>query len=253
MSGSKDKPLLVRIRRQDGPGELDSRRWETFELDGGDEVTVADVLRRIAREPRTSAGRLVTPVVWDDGCQWPACGICTMIINGRARPACTTSVTEVLAKAKALVLQPLETFPLRRDLWVDRARMALDATQLHAWLPPDALDSVSDGVPNANLAERQIFGRCTRCGACLEACPETHPAAAFVGPAALGLSHAAQLARPDPRRVSALLGRGGIGDCGNAGNCVEICPEAIPLDDALGGAAHAATRHWLRSLFGRKS
>lgn len=249
MSRTKRERLLVRVRRQDGPSETDSRRWETFELQGGGWITVADVLRHIEREPRTRDGRLVTPVVWDDGCQWPACGVCTMAINGRARPACTTSVAALIAKGKALVLEPLETFPVRRDLWVDRARMARDALRLRAWVPDDDADE----TPGANLDERQIFGRCTRCGACLEACPETHPAAAFVGPAALGLAHAAQLTRPDPRRVGALLTRGGIGDCGNAGNCVEVCPEVIPLDDALGSAAHAATRHWLRSLFGRKS
>ena len=245
MSPSEGR-LLVRVRRQDGPDLLDTRRWETFSVERSSDQTVADVLRAIDCAPRTSEGREVAAVVWADHCQWPACGVCTMLINGRARPACTTTVAEASPKNRPLILEPLETFPLRRDLWVDRSRMLRDASLLRSWLPEDGAAPVGDD-PDA----RAIFLSCTRCGACLDACPETSARSSFTGPAAVGLAHAAQLARPDSRRLDALLEPGGIANCGRSGNCVDVCPEAIPLDDALAEAAHGATRRWLKTLFGR--
>jgi succinate dehydrogenase / fumarate reductase iron-sulfur subunit len=239
--------LLVRVRRQDGPDELDTRRWETFSLTRAPSQTVADVLRAIERDPRTHDGREVTPVVWADHCQWPACGVCALRINGRARPACTTLVAEAAPKARPLILEPLATFPLRRDLWIDRTRLQRDEALLASWLPED-----DDTALAGNAEAIAVFLRCTRCGACLDACPETHASTAFAGPAAVGLAHAAQLARPDPRRLDALLEPAGIAGCGFARNCVEACPEAIPLDDALAAASRAATGRWLRALFRRK-
>ena len=34
-------------------------------------------------------------------------------------------------------------------------------------------------------------------------------------------------------RLAALIGHGGIQECGNAQNCVRVCPKEIPLTDAI--------------------
>jgi len=36
------------------------------------------------------------------------------------------------------------------------------------------------------------------------------------------------------QRLEALGGKGGIGDCGNSQNCIEICPKGLPLRRAIG-------------------
>jgi len=226
-----DAPIIIRIRRQNGD-DRGSRRWESFELTRRTWLTVADALDAIDAD-----------ISWASECEWPACGVCTMVINGRAQPACATRVRDVAPRGKPLVLEPLGGFPIVRDLWVDRGRMRRDATRLRAWPEPHAPGAALE------LSARLPFTLCTRCGACLDACPETHQAASFAGPAAFGLYHAATLhgAAANP----ALLDAGGIADCGHALNCVEVCPESIPLDDALAQASQDTTRTFLASLLKR--
>lgn len=232
--------LSVRIRRQDGPRA--APRWERFRVPRLASMTVADILHAIDTDPRLEDGQPTTPIGWASGCTWPTCGVCTMSINGRAAPACGTSI-DTLPVNKPLRLAPLDAFPLLRDLWVDRSRMREDIARVGAYCEAAGPD---DGDASAAL-----FSRCTRCGACLDACPETHTKSPFVGPYALGAVHATQLAHGAPLPLS-LLGTGGIADCGHVQNCVEVCPEAIPLDVAISRASREAPRRWLASLLGRK-
>ncbi len=51
-------------------------------------------------------------------------------------------------------------------------------------------------------------------------------------------------------RLDALMGEGGIQVCGNAQNCVAVCPKKIPLTTSIGRAGRAATVHAIRKFFG---
>ena len=42
-------------------------------------------------------------------------------------------------------------------------------------------------------------------------------------------------------RIEALMGPGGITDCGNAQNCVKICPKEIPLTRSIAKAGRQTT------------
>src|SRR5256885_286395 len=48
-------------------------------------------------------------------------------------------------------------------------------------------------------------------------------------------------------RIHAVMGRGGIEDCANAQNCVEICPKGIPLTESL---AEINREAWKQALLG---
>jgi succinate dehydrogenase / fumarate reductase iron-sulfur subunit len=50
-------------------------------------------------------------------------------------------------------------------------------------------------------------------------------------------------------RLAEIMGRGGLADCGNAQNCVEVCPKEIPLTEALGELGRQTTVFWLQNLF----
>jgi succinate dehydrogenase / fumarate reductase iron-sulfur subunit len=51
------------------------------------------------------------------------------------------------------------------------------------------------------------------------------------------------------RRLDLLMRPGGIADCGQAENCVEVCPARIPLVDSLQRVARRTSSrlifHWL--------
>jgi succinate dehydrogenase / fumarate reductase iron-sulfur subunit len=91
---------------------------------------------------------------------------------------------------------------------------------------------------------------------CTEACPQFNERSDsdFIGPAAIGHVHLFN-AHPAGKlnaeeRLHALMGRGGIAECGNAQNCVEVCPKNIPLTDASGRVGRQATIQMFRDLLG---
>ena len=52
-------------------------------------------------------------------------------------------------------------------------------------------------------------------------------------------------------RVDALTEEGGIQNCGNAQNCVAVCPKEIPLTTSIGKAGRQATVRVIKKWFDR--
>ncbi len=243
---SKSEPRLsVKVQRQDGPDQ--SRRWESFAVQRVPGMTVADVLHDINADPRTVDGQPTSTIVWASACTWPACGVCTMLINGKAAPACGTEIAVVQPKRGTLRLAAMSSFPVRRDLWVDRSRMARDGVRAEAYCGEDRVIANDPALAHA----RAGFAACTSCGACIDACPEAHQGSRFVGPHALGAWHATRLHDGVEPPLS-LLGPGGVADCGHVENCLETCPEAVPLDRAIAAASKGGFKRWLNLMLARK-
>ena len=51
-------------------------------------------------------------------------------------------------------------------------------------------------------------------------------------------------------RLDALMGTGGIAECGMAQNCVEACPKGIPLTTSIASMQRETTFHMFKSFFG---
>ena len=78
---------------------------------------------------------------------------------------------------------------------------------------------------------------------------------AFLGPHAISQ---AMLFNDNPTgkmtagpRLDALTAEGGIQICGNAQNCVAVCPKEIPLTTSIARAGRATTFHVLKNFFDR--
>ena len=50
------------------------------------------------------------------------------------------------------------------------------------------------------------------------------------------------------KRLEALMGVGGAGDCSNAQNCEKICPKDIPLTDAIARVGWDSTIHMVKKF-----
>ena len=50
-------------------------------------------------------------------------------------------------------------------------------------------------------------------------------------------------------RMDALVGPGGVQACGNAQNCVSVCPKEIPLTTSIAKASRASTLHVVKKWF----
>ncbi len=89
----------------------------------------------------------------------------------------------------------------------------------------------------------------------MEACPQYNAQSTFMGPAPLAqvrLFNAHPTgAMHKEERLHAIMGEGGVSDCGNAQNCVAVCPREIPLTDAIAQLGRDTTAQWLKDLFSR--
>ena len=226
--------IELKIKRQDGPNA--PSRWEDFRIPYKKNMNVISLLQEIQRNPVNARGEKTTAVVWESNCLEEVCGACTMVINGRARQACSTLVDNI---SQPIVLEPLSSFPLVRDLMVDRQIMFEHLKKVKAWIPIDGTYDLGAGPKQAAKDQEWMYelSKCMTCGVCMEACPNFGPHSKFIGPAPINqvrLFNAhptGQMNREE--RLEAITGEGGINWCGSAQNCVEACPKSIPLTTSI--------------------
>ena len=52
------------------------------------------------------------------------------------------------------------------------------------------------------------------------------------------------------QRLDAVMGPGGIADCGNSQNCVKVCPKEIPLTESIASVGRQATVRGIKRYLG---
>lgn len=277
-SSAKPHSFDVRILRQDAPGE--KSYWERFKIPYSPEMNVISVLQKVAEMSRTSDGRAVAPVAWDCNCLEEVCGACTMVINGRVRQACSALVDKLLVEHPGdIELRPMSKFPVIRDLLVDRSRLFRALKKIQGWIPVDGYFDRGPG-PTQSPEQQEIaypLSECMSCGCCLDACPQytkielerregesdeqfrSRKEAAFdqgfIGAHAISQAmyfNAHPVGKMSANaRLFALTSEGGVQVCGNAQNCVAVCPKSIPLTTSIARAGRAATVYSIKSWLER--
>jgi succinate dehydrogenase / fumarate reductase iron-sulfur subunit len=243
--------IELHVKRQDGPQA--PARWEEFRIPYRPRMNVISALMEVRRQPVTAQGVKVSPVAWEANCLEEVCGACSMIINGKVRQACSTLVDQI---EQPIVLEPMTKFPLVRDLMVDRQRMFLALKRLRAWVPIDGTYNLGPGPRVAPETQEVAYSlsRCMTCGCCLEVCPQLTPTSSFVGAAAISQVRLFNLhptgAMHARARLEALMGEGGLAECGNAQNCVHACPKEIPLTESIAAMGRQVAAHAVRRLLG---
>lgn len=230
--------VVIKIKRREN---LNAAQYtETFEVPYRRNMNVISVLMEIRKNPVKKDGAKTTPPVWDMNCLEQVCGICTMVINGRVRQSCSALIDDLLVESggNTVSLEPMTKFPNVRDLKVDRSPMFDHLKRVKAWIELDGSYSLGPGphIPQETQQERYAYSRCMTCGCCLEACPQYHEDN-YIGPQAIAQ---ARLFNMHPtgkitmdERLEGLMEEDGIGNCGNAQNCVQVCPMGIPLTRAI--------------------
>jgi succinate dehydrogenase / fumarate reductase iron-sulfur subunit len=172
----------------------------------------------------------------------------------------------------------MSKFPVIRDLLVDRSRIFRSLQRVKAWVPVDSYSAMGPGERQSRSQQEQNYplSQCMTCGCCLEACPQftkieleplvgESPEAkvirqnatydrAFIGAAAISQAmlfnnHPTGRSIAD-ERLDVLMGPGGVAACGNAQNCVAVCPKEIPLTTSIARAGRAVTVHSIKRLLG---
>jgi len=246
------KTVILRIKRQEGPNS--KPRWEEFELAWKSGMNVISAMMEIAANPVTRDGHTTTAIAYDSNCLEEVCGSCAMLINGKARMACSALVDKL---EQPIRVEPLSKFPVLRDLQVDRSVLFENLKRTKAWVPIDGTYDLGPGPRMYPKEQEEAYpiSRCISCCCCMEACPQFNEDTGFVGAAAISQ---ARLFNTHPtgaalkrERLTALMGDGGIQECGYAQNCVEICPKDIPLTRSISEVGGAVMKQALGDLLGK--
>lgn len=243
--------IYLKIKRQDGPDSVSY--WEEFEIPYRPSMNIISCLMEIQKKPVNAKGKTSAPVVWESSCLEEVCGSCSMVINGRVRQACSALVDRL---AQPVIVEPMSKFPCIRDLKVDRSVMFKNLMKVKAWIPIDGTHDLGAGprMGPKDQATAYELSRCMTCGCCLEACPQVNPKSEFMGAATISQVRLFNM-HPTGKmyadeRLDALMDKGGLADCGNAQECVQVCPKDIPLTTSIGEMEWEATKHMFKKLLG---
>jgi succinate dehydrogenase / fumarate reductase iron-sulfur subunit len=247
---ANNKTIAFKIKRQLDPES--KPYWEDYELPWKPNMNVTSCLMEIALNPSTKDGTESKPVAYDSNCLEEICGSCSMLINGKARMACSALVDKL---EQPIRLEPLSKFPVVRDLSVDRGVLFENLKRVKAWVPVDGTYDLGTGPRILPEVQEQSYplSRCISCCCCMEACPQFNENTGFIGAAAISQvrlfnSHPTGAALKN-ERLTALMGDGGIHECGYAQNCVEVCPKDIPLTKSISEVGKDVMKKAISDLF----
>ena len=170
-------------------------------------------------------------------CRMAVCGSCGMMINGEPKLACNTFVRDL--GPNAAVIEPLQNFPIERDLVVTVGDFVKKIESIYPYLMPKVPKPIEDGAylqTPSQMAAYESFSDCINCMLCYAACPQFGANPDFIGPGAMALL---QRYNGDSRdggrqfRLDQIHGEDGVWSCTAVGICSEVCPKQVDPANAV--------------------
>jgi fumarate reductase iron-sulfur subunit len=236
--------ITIEVRRY-RPELEDEPVWQSFEVPYRDEWMVLDGLNYIK-------DALDGSLSYRWACRMGVCGSCGMVVNGEPVLTCATYLSS-FAPGPVRV-EPLQGFPVIRDLVVDLQDFVAKLKSVKPWIVRDEERPLSDGeylqTPDELAAYKQ-YAMCINCLLCYSACPIFALEPTFIGPAAIALAQRYNLDSRDQgsaERMDVLSQHEGLWCCTFVGECSEVCPKHVDPAGAIQRYKVAATAEWFKSL-----
>ncbi len=201
---------------------------QDYEIEpGADDHMLLDVLLRLKAQDHSLSFR--------KSCREGICGSDAMNINGRNGLAC---ITPWRALKQPVLLRPLPTFPVVRDLVVDMTRFFKQYHSIKPYLINDEPPPEKERLQSPEQRD-QLNGlyECILCARCTSQCPSSwwNPEK-FVGPA--GLLQAERFIvdsrdRATEERLDDLNDVYRLFRCRTIMNCTEVCPKHLAPSRAI--------------------
>lgn len=196
------------------------------------------------------------PVAFDHDCREGICGMCSMVIDGRAHgPNSGTTTCQLhmryYKEGDTITIEPFRAgaFPVIKDLAVDRSSFdrIIEAGGYISVNTGQAIDA--NAIPvNKDSADMAFeSAECIGCGACVATCVNAS-AMLFVS---AKVSHLALLPQGQverARRVQQMVSqmeKEGFGYCSNTGACEVECPKGISITNIA-----RLNREYFKASFG---
>jgi succinate dehydrogenase / fumarate reductase iron-sulfur subunit len=251
MVTTTEKKIHLIIERQNDSNSEPYK--EEFLIPYRPNMNIISALMYIRENPVNKDGEKTIPIQWEMSCLEEVCGICSMVINGTPLQACSTLVDKI---EHPIRIEPMRTFPVVRDLIIDRENMFNSLRQVKAWIPIDGTHDIGPG-PRMNEKKRLMayeLSKCFTCGVCQEACPNVNDKSDFMGPFVFSqvrlknVHPTGEMNRGE--RIEAFMEEGGLQGCGNSQNCVQVCPKGIPITTSIAAINREATLQSFKSFLG---
>lgn len=207
---------------QNGGGFVE---YQTAYEDG---MVVLDVVHKVQAEQANDLS-----VRWN--CKAGKCGSCSAEVNGTPRLMCMTRM-DMLPVSEPISIEPLQAFPVIRDLVTDVSWNYRVKKQIKPFRPrrPDAPDGTWR-MQQADVERVQEFRKCIECFLCQNVCHvlrDHHKHDEFIGPRFYVHAAALEMHPLDTEdRLAELKEAGGIGYCNITKCCTKVCPEHIHITD----------------------
>jgi fumarate reductase iron-sulfur subunit len=198
--------------------------WQEYDVPLRKDWTVLDGLNHVKNQiDPTLAFR------WS--CRMGICGSCGMTVDGEPKLTCGTFLAD--HAPGPVRVEPLNNFPVIRDLVVDITSFVQKLPQIKPWIIREDEMSVDEGeylqTPEQLDAYKQ-FSMCINCMLCYSACPVFGLDPYFIGPAAVALAERYDLDSRDEgtaERIEILSDHEGVYGCTFVGECTRVCPKHV--------------------------
>jgi fumarate reductase iron-sulfur subunit len=232
---------VARYRPEHGPDPY----FDEFEVPYREDMVVLDALNHIKDD-------LDGSLAYRWSCRMGVCGSCGMMVNGVPRLTCSTFLREF--DSEPIVVEPLENFPVIRDLVIDMSDFLEKLKEVKPWVIREKEVPVEDGeyLQTPEEVDRyKQFSMCINCMLCYSACPVYGQDPEFLGPAVIALARRYDLDSRDQGRAqrSEVLGVDwGIWDCTFVGECSAVCPKDVDPAAAIQRTKVSTTSREMLSL-----
>ncbi len=243
MASADTRTMVMEVFRY-LPDEADAPRFDKFEVPYQEDWVVLDAINWVKDNVDGSLSYR-----WS--CRMGVCGSCGMVVNGEPSLTCSTFLRDYYPNP--IRVEPLEHFPVVRDLVINMESFLENISSLKTWLIPKEERSLDDGEYRqspAELAQFKQYSMCINCMICYSACPVVGLNATFMGPAALALAQRYNLDSRDggvDERAHEVSSDHGIWDCTFVGECSRVCPKDVDPAGAIQQAKASNTLDWYKS------
>ncbi|MFQ5739962.1 MAG: succinate dehydrogenase/fumarate reductase iron-sulfur subunit [Acidobacteriota bacterium] len=192
-------------------------------------------------------------------CRMGVCGSCGMMVNGTPKLTCAAFLSDYFPGP--IRVEPLQFFPIVRDLVVDMTDFLHKLKKVKPWVVREEEKPLSEGEYRQTPEQLDVykqFSMCINCMLCYAACPIYGLEPGFVGPAAIALAQRYNLDSRDigaQERLDILSGKDGIWECTFVGECTKVCPKNVDPAGAIQQYKLTGAAHWFKSVllpWGRK-
>lgn len=181
------------------------------------------------------------PIAFDHDCREGICGMCSMMIDGKAHGGFKNTTTcqvhmRMFKDGDAIVIEPFraKAFPIIKDLTVDRSAMdkVMSAGGYVSANTGNAPDGNAMLIPKPIADEAMDAAACIGCGACVASCPNGS-GMLFMGAKISQLALLPQGKPEAPQRALKMVYEHdvlGFGNCTTHAECEATCPKGISIE-----------------------